>query len=391
MTVADQWYSSSTVWAAAGVVAVVAVGVLGVLVTWRAANPRRRLNYGMTVAPLLNTESGDVEVTWRREKLEKPHVLEVRLDSRSRRDIGPEDFAGGPFQLNVGARIVTILKIAHLEQPNLEKVKISDKDQTILEIGPMLIGKHQGMNFTLLVDGDKPELASPAEVLRDVDLKPRSASPAGHSINWAQVTAQALLMVIAIVVVAALVTTGPARSQGTSASASLKAAISNLNSRISENRLNAVHAMGRIMRTDPEEQPTVIQALCAFIRRNSPAGSSDGNAAVDILAALTTLSDRNPSHDDGMVLNLDNANLESATLSGANLAGAYLIDADLGNADLTNADLSDANLTSAYLGAANIGGINLKGANLNGASFYGTPLCAGTEPAHPSEKYTCQQ
>jgi len=390
MIMAGQWYSSSTVLGVAGIAAVLAVGILTVWVTLRAANPNRRLDYSMTVAPLLNTVTGDVEITWQGEKLNNPHVLEIRLDSHSRRDIAPDDFAGGPFQLDVGARIITILQTTK----SFDKVRINDKDRSILEVAPTLIGKHQGIIFTLLADGNTPRLASPAAVLRDVTLKARSGDASSRPVNWLQIAVQTLVTAVAVAVIGIVVvnTSVSAANSGTPAIPTLAAASADLNSSSLENRLSAIHELWQTMQTTLGDQPAVIQTLSAFIREHSPAkGRSDVAVTPDIQAALTVLSNRNSSRDNGMIIDLDNANLSDANLTGANLASANFIDADIGNADLTNANLRNANLTYAYLGEATLTGTQLANANLMGTSFPGTVLCKGTVPTRPAQKYSCIQ
>jgi len=170
-----------------------------------------------------------------------------------------------------------------------------------------------------------------AMTVMDVDLPGISQEmprhrPAG---SLAASVATALLLAATVAVGASLARTTP--------SGSLPTALTKLSSSSLNTRLSAISDLQRIMSATPSDQPAVVQALAAFIRRRSPASHSDGPITPDIQAALDALSSGNTSHDHGARINLDGANLTNANLSGMNLSQI-----DLTNADLTGADLSAA-------------------------------------------------
>lgn len=96
MVLADPWYNSGTFWAAAGALAVLGTGAVATFVAFWLANPIRRLDCAMSAAPLLKGSAqempGSLHITWDGVELKDPHILEVTLTSRGRRDIASEDF-----------------------------------------------------------------------------------------------------------------------------------------------------------------------------------------------------------------------------------------------------------------------------------------------------------
>jgi uncharacterized protein YjbI with pentapeptide repeats len=91
------------------------------------------------------------------------------------------------------------------------------------------------------------------------------------------------------------------------------------------------------------------------------------NNGVEINLMEADLSSANLGSADLMGADLRQANLMGADLSQANLRGAYLVGADFSRADLIDADLSQANLMRACLKFANLSGANLSEANLGKA------------------------
>lgn len=180
-------------------------------------------------------------------------------------------------------------------------------------------------------------------------------------------------------------TTGP----DTTPPSQLSAPIADLNSGTLTTRLGGIAALQQYMNTSPSDQPAVLRALCAFIRTQSPAGASDQPITTDIQAALTAIGTRNPAHDGNATVDLHAVNATDAKLGNVNLAGSTLTGIDLTDADLTGANFSNSDLSNAYVGGASLTGTNLGGANLDSASFYGTPLCTGSTPIHPEDKYNC--
>lgn len=205
MNLAGEWYTSGTLWAAGAVVVALLVGILTVVVTYMVGFPKRRLLYGVPVAtPLLTTPDGvlrgELELRHRGELLTEPHVVELKLLSKGRKDIPSTAYDGGaPIRLDVGARIIEILQTSSTPS-TLAPPRVA-VDGTALAIGPSLLGRHQGISFTLLVEGS-PCLTLESSLV-DVDVKEASnalaeRSPLEESVRTALLTGGGV-MVAAVV------------------------------------------------------------------------------------------------------------------------------------------------------------------------------------------------
>jgi hypothetical protein len=390
VALADQFYSSGTFWAASGTLAGIVVGVVSILVIWRQGNPVRSLRYGMSSSALLPGATqkmpGTLEVTWDGAVVQDPHVLELTLISRGRRDIASEDFDNQPLQFNVGARILAVIKTSCTPEPAAFHAFALDGD--VLKVGPGLIVRRQTIRFTLLADGPHPALSSPAEALRDVKLGKLSLeSPRRHLHSSTRIA----ISVVAGAVIAAALVLGGFSLRSPSQAGSLQAATADLGSGSLNTRITGIATLRGIIRMSPGDQPAVILLLSAFIRDHSPAGNSDGIVADEIQDALNVLKVRKASDDGGAAIDLAGANLTNASLVGIDLASADLTNADFTDADLANADLKGANLSDAYFGNAIVAGADFAGADLGGASFYQTSLCSGSAPTHRGDGYICSQ
>jgi hypothetical protein len=168
----DQFYESGTFWAGAGTI----VGVLSIVavvwVTWRAANPKRRLWYSMpVVTPLVRRGKGltrELKITYGDDQLASPYTVNVQFVSRGRLDIPRSAFDGDlPMQLDVGAPIIEVLNITTSRDRPIPPIKV---DSSKLFIGPSLIGRREKIVISLLVDGD-PQLNPLAQSLENVDIR----------------------------------------------------------------------------------------------------------------------------------------------------------------------------------------------------------------------------
>ncbi len=172
-------------------------------------------------------------------------------------------------------------------------------------------------------------------------------------------------------------------------SARYTAAITQLGSPSIEIRLGGIYALERLAKDSPDDHPTIVEVLSAFVRTRStdpelrPPPPADGQdpapdrRAVDIRAAVQVLG-RLPHRDD--LPALPRADLDGADLTGpASLADIDLTDADLRGAwlegaDLTRARLDGAILTDARLNRANLTHAHLDGADLTDAHLQGADL-----------------
>lgn len=168
------FYTSGSFWGPAGViVGLLAIGAT-VWVTLRAANPKRRLYYWMFAdTPLITRRtdlSHELTVTYGTRQLNSPHVVNVKLTSRGRRDIAREVFDGGePLCLDIGIPIVECVKVSTwpLDRPD-PTWAINDSK---LLVGPSHFGRRQTTVFALLVDGESPGIAKPQQSLVDVEIR----------------------------------------------------------------------------------------------------------------------------------------------------------------------------------------------------------------------------
>ena len=147
-------------------------------------------------------------------------------------------------------------------------------------------------------------------------------------------------------------------------------------------RIGGIHALERVARDSPADQPAVMEMLAAFIRERSheqwpppdPGGQArERSLRPDVRAAITVVGRRLAERDIGPV-DLARANLAGANLGGARLAGANLDGVDLTGADLTEAVLAHAVLARADLPAAKLVRADLAGADLGGARLSGADL-----------------
>ena len=152
-------------------------------------------------------------------------------------------------------------------------------------------------------------------------------------------------------------------------------------------RTGGIHALERVARDSPADQPAVMEMLAAFIRERSreqwpppdPGGQAqERSLRPDVRAAITVVGRRLAERDIGPVdlarADLTGADLGGADLGGADLAGADLTEAVLANAVLARADLPAAKLARADLAGADLGGARLTGADLTRADLTGADL-----------------
>ncbi|MEW2418022.1 pentapeptide repeat-containing protein [Streptomyces sp. NPDC046866] len=171
------------------------------------------------------------------------------------------------------------------------------------------------------------------------------------------------------------------------------AAIGNLASSAVDIRLGGLYGLSRLMHDAPDEQPTVVTLLTAYVREHTR-GAVDGRAgagpATDVQAAMTVLANRDPARDGGGDFDLRNVHLRNLGYMGiwdqkrqrvtginfpdADFSGADLGDADLAHARLTGASLVDARLQEATLDDAALSDAELTNADLAGSSLLRTDL-----------------
>lgn len=210
----ERWYASEIFWTAATGIVAALIGAAAVWVTVRVANPRRRLLYSMpTVTPLLNDTKHDLaganlEVRRAGKVLSDPHVLGIRLVSRSSRDIPSAAFEREqPIQFDVGAQIVEVLQVA--SSPETTRCPDWTFEGSLISIGPGLIKKGQRISLSILVDGARPKIACPYPTLVDVEVQSQNPEEGYPTRVFSLVLMVVLGINIAIMLLTLLWAAGP--------------------------------------------------------------------------------------------------------------------------------------------------------------------------------------
>lgn len=381
--------TSGTFWTFAGVLVAVALGVYGV----RSTNPKRLLYYDVTVIPPSSSAPSNVHGR-----------LRVTLRSHARADIGIDLFDNMPLWIDAGGPLdPSTLDISPV--PPTSTFRTVSIDGQVMKIGPEQIDRRQEIIFTANLAA--PQIR-PAEWMikpRGVRVLPMSARrstqqilrSASFVLTGAAAFAGVLIAALALargnhqdpVSISTLPHNVPTSSTATSP-ANLTAPAADLASTDNNRQARAIQDLRQIMRQGPNEQLAALQLLTAFIRTSSPAkGASDQDITPIIQAAVQVIATRDAASDSGVVIDLNGVNLTSADLASGQFAGANLQGADFTSADLQNATFAGADLHSAYLGYANVTNANFDNADLIQASFVATPLCPGSHPVHPEQRYNC--
>jgi hypothetical protein len=173
------FYDSTAFWPAAGIVVGLLAIAATVWVTLRAANPKRRLYYDLLAdTPLITRRqdlSDELKITYGEQELKSPRVVNVQLVSRGRRDIARDAFDGGePLCLDLGTPIVECVKVT--TSPSDRRDPKYATDGSKLLITPSHFGRRQTTIFSLLVDGEPPEIVEPQQSMIDVEIRQGDAS-----------------------------------------------------------------------------------------------------------------------------------------------------------------------------------------------------------------------
>ena len=161
----------------------------------------------------------------------------------------------------------------------------------------------------------------------------------------------------------------------------LKNAIEHLGHQSDSVRLGGAYELFHLARDTEELRRTVLDILCAHIRRVTGEGpyreTHNAKPSEEIQSLLTLLFVQNHRVFKGL-----DVNLRESWLTGANLGGARLLGATLTETCLQSAFLRDARLQGAFLRDARLQGADLRNARLQGALLHSVRLqCAGMEEA----------
>jgi hypothetical protein len=171
------------------------------MVSWA---PRQRLLYGaVRAAPLLTAAADvqDLEVRHRGHVLSSPHLMEIILTSKGRRDIPSSAFdSGRPLALDVGASIVEVLEIVC--EPESSPTPPITYDGTTLWLGPELIGRRETISVSLLIDGSHPRLRCKEATIAQVSVLRRDLELARRRRSMILVSSGASILVATGIVMA---------------------------------------------------------------------------------------------------------------------------------------------------------------------------------------------
>ncbi|WP_329262617.1 hypothetical protein OG223_45790 [Streptomyces sp. NBC_01478] len=146
------FYTLEAFWTAAGVAVAVIVGCGAIWAAFRAAHPRRRLNYSVDHAPLVDRHIGaGLEIRRNGTLLSDPYVVTVVLTNPGRRDIASSAFdRGEPFRVCLGVPCVELL--GSESQPSAAQAPPARIRGAELRIGPGRIGCGTKVVYRVLVD-----------------------------------------------------------------------------------------------------------------------------------------------------------------------------------------------------------------------------------------------
>jgi hypothetical protein len=140
-------------------VAAVFIGIAAFILQYVTSVQGRQITYGMPISARLMNPSvvPDLHVLYREEELADPHVLEIALSYRGRKDISSASFEQGqPLCIDVGVPIIDLLEtIFDPEEKTDLKVEAVE---TALKVGPGLLRKGHAMTFVVLTDGPGAQL-----------------------------------------------------------------------------------------------------------------------------------------------------------------------------------------------------------------------------------------
>jgi hypothetical protein len=163
------WYESATVWAAVGVLAVIAVGIATILVTYNVAVTRQRLTWTVASTSLLGEKTSYgplLKVTYNDQKVGNPTIVTIVLNNIGRKDIPSSSFDGQRgIIIDVKAHIVAELPARGTPLPD----ELSWIEDSRYEFRPWLIRAGSWIEVVLLVDGAPGEIDISSPLI-DVDV-----------------------------------------------------------------------------------------------------------------------------------------------------------------------------------------------------------------------------
>jgi hypothetical protein len=162
--------SSDTLWAAVGAI-VALIGAAVPFILYWFSNRRPVLLYTPVATSLLSTHApritdGDIRVTFKGQSLTDPHLVTLRVDSRSRKDIADRDFnAGKPLVIRLGTSFAA--PVSEPTEVHVDKLSIENSD---ISIGPCKISRGPVAQLQFVTEGP-PDIEAKNPLI-DIDVRP---------------------------------------------------------------------------------------------------------------------------------------------------------------------------------------------------------------------------
>lgn len=170
----DSIYVSGTFWASIVIAVVAIAAIIVTLLLWRRGNPRRQITYDTRVSRLVSPHApstAQIGVTVSGMTFDNPYLLELRVESRSRRDIGSDDFdRQKPLVFRIEAPVA--VQIGDTTVAESAEVAINSG---VIGIGPCLIRKGTVLFAQFLTEG-QPNLKTDSP-LKDIRVAGKAIGP----------------------------------------------------------------------------------------------------------------------------------------------------------------------------------------------------------------------
>lgn len=185
---AGDWWASSTFWQFVITTAVaLLIGWLSAWATFRASNPKRKLNWWVeSNTPLISlsqfsTNGGPLTVSLGPTRLDNPRIVELRIANQGRRDITAAMFHGNQaIRFSFGTEVHTILDVASTPSGsvrpdlatyrNISLAAAATRIRGGIDVKPSLLMRGQVITITVLVDGDENPVKCESAPLVDVKV-----------------------------------------------------------------------------------------------------------------------------------------------------------------------------------------------------------------------------
>ena len=158
MTVAS--FPWATLWGAVSGLCAFITGALTIIL-WRLSNRRRVLLYSTPVvtsllsAHVTHMPEGDIHVMFKGQPLTDPHLVTLRVESRSRKDIANGDFnADKPLVIRLGTSFAA--PVSEPTEVLVDKLNIENSD---ISIGPCFIQRGLVVLLQFITEGPPAYLA----------------------------------------------------------------------------------------------------------------------------------------------------------------------------------------------------------------------------------------